>query len=257
MAAQLFYRPARDDQLKTSYKTRAFNCGACATRVLIRRYSLGSLNPTIEGIRKGAGNPSSWFTAYDVAEALRYFGVTVHAIYDRRDAYKLDSFANWLKAGNYGVALGDYEKVPNSLSGDPRFDGNHFVMLNQWQLPGPLLYDPVADGRRTGIPTSPVTWPWAVLRDYLHNLSDKFDTDITVILVRRRTVARKVPVVKVYAAPDPATAFADWKTGPLEYGALVRGLAISDPPNPNWYRVWWPYTARIGFVSQAHVTVNS
>lgn len=255
MTVQVYYRPARDDQLKSPIATRTFNCGPCATRVLIRRWSLGSLNPTIPGIRTGAQNPSSWFTAYDVAEALRYFGIPVHAVYDRFDSFTLDALATWLKAANYAVALGDYEKVPNSLSGDPNFNGNHFVMLNEWAPTGPLVYDPIADGRRAGIPTSPLTWPWVILRDYTQNLSNKYDPDITVVLVKRRTVKRRLDVVPVYATPDPAQPIGQWKTGPLEYGALVRGVNLGDPPDPRWYRIWWPYTSRIAFVSAAHVTL--
>lgn len=256
MTVQTFYRPARDDQLKTALPQRGFNCGACATRVIIRRWSLGSMNPTIAGIRKGAANPSLWFSAQDVAEALRYFGVPVEAMYDRYDHYSVEALTAWLKAGNYAVALGDYEQVPVPISGDPRFDGNHFVMLNEWQTPGSLNYDPVADGRRTGIPTSPVTWSWYILTRYLQNLSNQFDKDVTVILVKRRTVKRKPDNVTVYAAPDTASPeVGTWHTGPLEYGAIVRGTGVGSPPDPRWYRIWWPYTAQIGFVSASQVTL--
>ena len=113
MAVQTFYRPARDDQLKSG-TYRAFNCGPCATRVAIRRHSLGSLNPTITGIRKAAGNTSSWFSALDVSQALQAFGVG-HELHQRNDDFEIPDLAARLKAGDYAVALGDYEQVPDSL----------------------------------------------------------------------------------------------------------------------------------------------
>ena len=261
--AQTFYRPARDDQLKTSLATRSRNCGPCATRVALRRWSLGRVNPTIEAIRKAANNTLRQFDIYDVREALTYFGVSVAGTYTRNDHFSTADLKAWLVKGNYATALGDYDEVPNNLSGDPSFDDNHLTFINEANpvisgttYDGPLMYDSLDDGRRAGIPKGPIVWPWYILDRYLHDLSDRPDLDITVCLIKRRLLNRKFDGVPIRPTPDDTgTPIGSWTRGSVEYGPLVRGGTLDSPPDPNWYPVWWPVKAQIGFVSAAHVTV--
>jgi hypothetical protein len=260
---QTLYRPARDDQLKTTLATRSENCGPCATRVALRRASLGLLNPTIEAIRRAAGNTASQFTIYDVREALNAFGIPVAGTYGRSDNFEIPALRAWLAAGNYAAALGDYDEVPDRLSGDPRFDQNHLTFFNESspviagvQYDGVLVYDSLDDGRRTSIPKGPIVWPWAVVERYLHGLSDRFDEDVTVCLVKRRLLGRKFDGVPVRPTPDDTGApIGLWVRGPVEYGALVRGGTLDDPPDPNWYRIWWPPKGVVAFVSAAHARI--
>jgi hypothetical protein len=259
---QTIYRPPFRKQL-TGVATQRNDCGPIAVQHAVLRYSLGALAPAVSAIRAKAGVPTAQFTINDVTKALAGFGITVAATWDRFDDFHVDELEAWLAAGNYAVLLGDYDEVPASLKGDREFMQNHFTFANESVAPaGDLMYDSLDDGRIDApsttrrAPLGPIVWPDSVVNAYLHGLSDQQDEDVTVSLIRRRTLGRKATTVNVRAGPSRTTAvIGSWVRGPVEYGGVVIGESIAG--NSRWFRIWWPLTAQIAFVHSSVVIVSS
>jgi hypothetical protein len=71
------------------------------------------------------------------------------------DAWRLGQHADYA----IGISISYSVIAPTSYDGSPGFTGNHQVILS-----GGSVYDPLADGRRPGIPHGPQKWPKALLR---------------------------------------------------------------------------------------------
>lgn len=74
-----------------------------------------------------------------------------------------------LEAGDAACIAVDYSKVPRHLSGDPLFTGFHSIFVagiaRRDGKPALKVYDPLCDGRRTGIPgPGPVWWTPLILK---------------------------------------------------------------------------------------------
>jgi hypothetical protein len=109
-------------------------------------------NPGGAPDRAGGTNPSQI-----VETARRAYGV----ILDQRsmpfdDAWSLGASAD--KAVSLSISYAPI--APTQYDGSPGFTGNHQVLLS-----GGMIYDPLADGRRRGIPKGPQRWPKALLRN--------------------------------------------------------------------------------------------
>jgi hypothetical protein len=80
------------------------------------------------------------------------------------DARAMPFEAAWTLGQNseYGISFSiSYSPISGTvLDGSPGFRGNHQVLLS-----GGLVSDPLADGRRHGIPNGPMRWTKAILRD--------------------------------------------------------------------------------------------
>lgn len=82
-----------------------------------------------------------------------------------------------LESGDAAVVAVDYSVVPAGLSGDPSFKGLHSIFVSGIvERKGERVakvYDPLCDGRRTGIPgPGPVYWPLPLLRKATGGYSD-------------------------------------------------------------------------------------
>ena len=256
---QAIYRPPFRKQFDLTVATRKDDCGPCATRHALLRWSLGTIDPPVSAIRAKARVLTGPFRIDDVTRALAGYGCIVAATWDRFDDFHVDELEAWLAGGHYAVVVGDYDEVPVALKGDREFMGNHFTFLNE-NVPGPgdLVYDSLDDGRLDApsmtrrAPRGPIIWPDAVVNAYLHGLSDQQDEDVTVSLIRRRTITRKATTVNVRDLPTTASAVVgSWTRGPLEWGQIVTGESIGG--NDRWFRVW--AFDRIAFVHSSVVVV--
>ena len=257
---QAHFRPAFRKQLSGA-ATQKDDCGPVATRHALARLTLGARDLPIADVRKLMGLPKGQATINDQADVFSKLGVNV-AIFDRFDSFSTADLRDHLAKGGFAVCIGDYEQVPHAKKGDREFNGNHFVMLNELNPPGPggaategvLVYDGLDDGRidrpsaSVRAPKGPIVWPFAVLEAYLKNLSDKVDNDITVAIFPRRRIKRRDPgAVNIRPTPSKAQApIGKWLSGELEHGGTVLG----DPHNGDrrWFRVWWPEDAVVAFV---------
>jgi hypothetical protein len=76
------------------------------------------------------------------------------------------TFRSAIISGRGAVVQILYSKVPARFDGSPGFGGNHAVFVNERRSSDGayLVYDPLADGRRAGIPKGPQWWPASVLQ---------------------------------------------------------------------------------------------
>lgn len=77
-----------------------------------------------------------------------------------------NSFASLIISGRGAVVPIQYSVIaPTKFDASPGFTGGHGVFVNERNPAGYyLVYDPLADGRRVGIPKGPQWWPGALLR---------------------------------------------------------------------------------------------
>ena len=77
-----------------------------------------------------------------------------------------DTFRSLIISGRGAHVAIRYSMVPAKFDGSPGFNGGHSVYVNERRSSDGafLVYDPLADGRRSGIPTAPDWWPASVLK---------------------------------------------------------------------------------------------
>jgi len=77
-----------------------------------------------------------------------------------------DTFRSLIQSGRGAHVAIRYSMVPAKFDGSPGFNGGHSVYVNERRSSDGafLVYDPLADGRRSGIPTAPDWWPASVLK---------------------------------------------------------------------------------------------
>ena len=77
-----------------------------------------------------------------------------------------DSFRSLIQSGRGAVIYIMYYKVPSRLDSCPGYGGGHSVYVNEFRSAyGFLVGDPLADGRRRGIPKGWKWWPASVVRE--------------------------------------------------------------------------------------------
>ncbi len=139
------------------------NCNCTCTAMMIAFETGGTKRPTAADVRAcclnangnrdvlGGTTPSQ-----NIAAAQRCFGVTLDGrLMAFEDAWKLGQRDDYEMSFSISYAVISGTK----FDGSPGFRGNHQVLLT-----GGLVYDPLADGRRAGIPTSPDRWPHDLLQ---------------------------------------------------------------------------------------------
>lgn len=96
------------------------------------------------------------------AAVAHLYGVTMALRYN----IPFNSFASLIISGRGAVVPIRYAVIaPTKFDASPGFTGNHGVFVNERNPAGYfLVYDPLADGRRAGIPKGPQWWPGTLLR---------------------------------------------------------------------------------------------
>ena len=76
------------------------------------------------------------------------------------------TFRSLVISGRGAVVQILYSKVPARFDASPGFGGRHAIYVNERRSSDGayLVYDPLADGRRRGIPKGPQWWPASVLQ---------------------------------------------------------------------------------------------
>lgn len=140
------------------------NCGAASGAMLVQLESANTKHPTASefrnNIRNNDGSPdrSGGTNPSQIVEtARRAYSVVL-------DQRSMEFDAMWSLGASADVAIAlaiSYGPIaPTQYDGSPGFTGNHAVVLS-----GGMVYDPLADARRRGIPRGPQKWPKALLRN--------------------------------------------------------------------------------------------
>ncbi len=77
------------------------------------------------------------------------------------------TFRSFIIAGRGAVVQIRYSVIaPTKFDASPGFTGNHAIFVNERRSSDGayLVYDPLADGRRRGIPKGPQWWPASLLQ---------------------------------------------------------------------------------------------
>jgi hypothetical protein len=80
------------------------------------------------------------------------------------------TFRSMIQAGRGAVVAIQYSVIsPTKFDACPGFGGGHSVYVNERRSDGRyLVYDPLADGRRSGIPKGPQWWPGSLLQKAMY-----------------------------------------------------------------------------------------
>lgn len=76
------------------------------------------------------------------------------------------TFRSLIISGRGAVVTIQYSAVPAKYDASPGFNGGHAIYVNERRSSDGafLVYDPLADGRRAGIPKGPQWWPASLLQ---------------------------------------------------------------------------------------------
>ena len=230
------------------------NCGAASGAMLADQATLGLKNPTPDAFRKLTGDYSGGLFIGTVGHVLEaHYGVGV-TVYDASDGYTFEALVADLKRGRFAVVNGDYDVVPDSLSGQPSFNGLHAEFWHQWTTTGIVVGDPLCDGRMlsTGhrAPKGYVKYPLSVAREYVN----KYDREVpgtgihAAVMDLKLLKARPVsPATNIRSAPTRTSSVigAFGGTSTIVWGGTVVGEKIGN--NGIWYRVWCRSASEIGY----------
>jgi len=162
------------------------NCFAAEGAMLVATETAGQKHPTAAEFRlnvrnldangkpttpdlSGGGRP-----AQIVETAQRAYGVTLDLrIMPFEDAWSLSNRSDVMLG--FSISYAPVSGGPYDAS--PGFTGLHGICRS-----GGLVYDPLADGRRAGIPKGPQKWPKALLRRAAGKYADTGEGRATVIV---------------------------------------------------------------------------
>jgi hypothetical protein len=261
---QAVYRPRFRKQLTGSPLGHA-NCGPASAADLADRWSLGAINKTADQMRVLTGDVEGGTTVRQLATALAKVGVPL-TIFDYDDGMDRDRFRSLIRSGVGAITNIDYSPLPEALEADKNFEDLHSTYTNEWSAkaslytggtgPGFLVYDPLADGRRAGIPKGPNWWPESVLFAALEAFPGG---GWTVGTWTKRTVRKRASVSSwVWIRPRPTRAAAPigkLTTQVLQHGGYEIGESVGG--DKRWYRVWIPSTSRIAYVHASVVAATA
>ena len=173
----MVYRPTFRKQLDGS-ACQGTNCGCASSAMASQRAREGSdpatkyaWPPTSKAVR---AHIQAMFDTGCRASLFSQNERVCAALYkvDLQPRYNIPyaTFRGMILAGRGAVAAIQYSVIsPTRFDACPGFGGGHSVYVNERREDGSyLVFDPLADGRRSGIPNGPKWWPGSLLRDAMY-----------------------------------------------------------------------------------------
>lgn len=160
-------RPTFVKQLDGS-RYAGLNCTCAAGAMALDRHTIGAHRTTGAYVRALTGDTSGGTTLAQVKAALSVrWGIQLDLEY----GLSFDAFTERIRSGQ-GAILQGWEAVTRGTrwQASETFGGNHAWFVNDVNADGFLVYDPLADGRRSGIATSPFRIPASVVREWAGKL---------------------------------------------------------------------------------------
>ncbi len=172
----MVFRPPFIKQLDGS-RYAGLNCTMASACMAAIRHKVGS-NPPGSAmwypkpwyLRSKTGDTIGGTTLQQAdSELNQWYGIDLIVI--GNDSW--DHFRNMLRSGRGAILQGSYSQLYNTRwSGSPTFKGNHAIYVNEvrrnyhldrWEY---LVYDPLCDGRRSGVDQAPSWIPESVLKKF-------------------------------------------------------------------------------------------
>ena len=170
------YAPTLEHQLDGS-ATGGEDCGVAVVVMAVDLATQGAARPTTEEVRRRMRVPSGATDTGDQERAVESFETAIETRgreplrYQRMlgrpwsDAMGALADGRWLCLSLSYAVVND---LAPRLSGDKAFRGNHAVgalgLRSRAGVPQVRVFDPLADGRRPGIPDGPRWWDLAVVK---------------------------------------------------------------------------------------------
>ncbi|MCA9366847.1 C39 family peptidase [Candidatus Kaiserbacteria bacterium] len=107
------------------------DCGPACVAMLTER--------TIDDVLAVTGKRDQQLHMSDIMQALRHYGVDN----EHHRPIHLPDARSWLSLGYPIIALVGYGRLPADLKGDPKYNGNHYVLLTGFTIDGFLIHDPL------------------------------------------------------------------------------------------------------------------
>lgn len=161
-------RPVFVKQLDGS-RYGGLNCTCASAAMALDRYTIGKERTTGAYVRALTGDTMGGTNLDQVANALKSrWGITLDV--ERGETF--DRFYDRIRAGQ-GAILQGWAGVTKGTKwqASESFSGNHAWYVNDHNENGFLVYDPLADGRRDGIATSPMRIPKSVVQEFAGKLN--------------------------------------------------------------------------------------
>jgi len=165
------YRPTFRKQGDGS-RCQWVNCGPASQAMAAQRHRKGvdprnshgwpPMPPEIRNRISPYGCSNTNLSQLDAA-ALHLYGVDMLVRY----GISWSSFQSLIISGRGAIVQISYRVIaPTKFDASPGFYGNHGVYVNERRASDGayLVYDPLADGRRAGIPKGPQWWPASLLK---------------------------------------------------------------------------------------------
>lgn len=155
------------------------NCGPSTDAMSADRATLGKIRRSGADMRELMGDHVGGTTLEQSRAALGKLGISLEV----RTPGSFDSFENALYIGRGANLAGYYAPVQGTkYQGSETFTGNHRVWVNEgrgwsrdasgnWHAEEYLVFDPLADGRRSAIDDGPTWWP----RDLVYAFAWRLD----------------------------------------------------------------------------------
>lgn len=151
------------------------NCGPASVAMALRWATAHEIMPTPSAVRAAMKDPTGGTYMSDHRLAWDTYRERNDGTWDLKPMryFAAGDFTDLLTALGNGkgatIAI-DYSKVPQTLKGDPLFNGLHSVFLAATRERAGMtevkVFDPLNDGRRPGIPgPGPIWYPKLVLRN--------------------------------------------------------------------------------------------
>lgn len=210
------------------------SCTAYSGAMGIDKATLGAKRPTGREVRARTGDTTGGLTLPQVARVAPLYGVRMEVHTGSSAAtpsYALSQLRagrGMLLQGNTGALL----RTPQQSTSGPV---NHAVYVNEARSDGDVyVFDPAADGRRSGIDQGPSQWPWNLVLRFAAALRPYGDTDRRVLGPGRMYVGffpDTEPHVHLRNGARRSTPFPDRTRA---YAATGRIVNVRSGPSNSW-----------------------
>ncbi len=223
-----WYRPPLIKQGDGStYQWLNCNCASHAMLAMRARHGLrppattATWPPTGASVRKLTGDTSGGTTLQQNESALLK-GYHIDTLVLYRESF--DAWVNRVAAGQPSVLSGSYSVIaPTQFdANNSAFFGNHAIYVNEINAArtAALVYDPLADHRRSTVPQGPQWWPLSLLKSYAGRLV--MDLRLGTTIGYGNVYASHLAVPDGPIA-DPVVAPVPTSTVVLKYGGIASG----------------------------------
>lgn len=158
------------------------SCTAYSMAMLIDKATLGAMRPSGAEVRRHTGDTTGGLTLPQVARVATTIYMVPVELHTGASAATPAYAQAQLATGRGMVVQGNTSALLDTPHRSTSGPVNHAVYVNELDgTKGALVYDPAADGRRTGIDQGPSWWPWSLVLGFAAALRPYGDADPRVV----------------------------------------------------------------------------